>query len=240
MRVVILDTETTDSDPKTCQMIEIAVREVASRVPLDIESHDSATLYHEMFKPTIGIKYGAMATHLILPDDLEDCRLSEEYLAPDDIDYVIAHNVDFDAEILGGLEGAKRICTLALARFLLPDLDSHKQGAILCYFAHQFGSLIEVRDWLKEAHSAEADVRMCAFILEHLLELAAEKEYDVSSWEKVYELSQMARIPTVMGFGKHKGTPIELGQLDRGYVQWYRRQSDTDPYYLKAFEKAGF
>ena len=41
-------------------------------------------------------------------------------------------------------------------------------------------------------------------------------------------------------FGKHKGTPIERGQLDPSYVQWYRRQAETDPYYLAAFDRAGF
>jgi exodeoxyribonuclease X len=41
-----------------------------------------------------------------------------------------------------------------------------------------------------------------------------------------------------MGFGKYKGTPIK--DIDSGYVSWYRRQADTDPYYLKAFKMAGF
>jgi uncharacterized protein (DUF3820 family) len=40
-----------------------------------------------------------------------------------------------------------------------------------------------------------------------------------------------------MTFGKHKGKPI--AEVDKGWVAWYRKQDDTDPYLLMAFTNAG-
>ena len=45
-------------------------------------------------------------------------------------------------------------------------------------------------------------------------------------------LSELARIPTVMTFGKHKGTPIKDVPAD--YKRWLLGQADIDPYLQKA------
>lgn len=244
--VKIIDTETTDSDVKTAQIIELAwVAVHDAPVHLIGATHNvlpgDSGYFNKRYRPSTSIKFGAMATHHILPDDLVDCEQSEMAI-PDfmqfDTDYAVGHNIDFDAEMLGGLPGVKRICTLALARFLLPELDSHKQGSVLYYYAHKYGGLNDIREMQKQAHSALADVVMCRIILSSLVDDAISQGHDVTTWEDLYQLSQTARIPTVMGFGKYKGTPIK--DMDRGYVRWYRQQSDTDPYYLEAFRRAGY
>lgn len=85
---------------------------------------------------------------------------------------------------------------------------------------------------LRNAHAALDDVRNCSVLLRFLLKHAEKAGHPVSTWEEVHALSEIARIPTVMAFGKHKGTPIVRGQLEPSYVAWYRRQAETDPYYL--------
>ena len=97
-----------------------------------------------------------------------------------------------------------------------------------------------MRERLKNAHAALDDVRNNKILLMFLLETAMDAGHACDTWEEVHALSETARIPTVMGFGKHKGTSIERGKLDLGYVRWYRGQADTDPFYLEAFKRAGF
>ena len=244
MRAIVLDTETTDNNPATNEVIELAY----IQLPSDAAGFHPQTQmgdypsFEKRFCPSGPIKFGAMSTHHILIEDLQGCLpsagLREMWSDPGDIEYVIGHNIDFDADSLGGMPGVRRICTLALARHLLPDLDSHKLGAVLYFFAVHGEWSETARLMQKEAHSALADVKMCALILNGLMDLAEEKGHTVDTWEQVWQLSQIARIPTIMGFGKYKGLPIK--DLDRGYVSWYRRQADTDPYYLEAFKRAGF
>jgi hypothetical protein len=63
------------------------------------------------------------------------------------------------------------------------------------------------RELLKNAHSAMADVHNCLIILQHIL-LRMQPE-ESATWEAIWCRSELARIPTVMTFGKHKGMPIK-------------------------------
>jgi exodeoxyribonuclease X len=51
----------------------------------------------------------------------------------------------------------------------------------------------------------------------------------------LYQMSEIARIPKIITFGKHKGT--EIKDLPADYVQWLLRQDDLDPYLVKALNK---
>jgi exodeoxyribonuclease X len=55
------------------------------------------------------------------------------------------------------------------------------------------------------------------------------------TWEDLWQVSEVARIPSVFSFGKHKGTPIKDAPLD--YIEWMLRQDDIDPYLRTALEK---
>ena len=80
---------------------------------------------------------------------------------------------------------------------------------------------------IEEAHSAGTDV----FILTRVLETIIEQT-EVKSMDQLYELSEKARIPEHMPFGKHKGEPI--ADIPTSYVQWLLKQTDVDPYLRKA------
>lgn len=210
---IIFDTETTGiNDP---QLIE------AAYIRPDSFANGIKESFCKRYKPSKAISLGAMATHHIMDEDLEGCEASESFLLPDGVEYLIGHNIDFDWKVIGQ-PPIKRICTLALCRHLIPEADSHSLGAMIYYF-NRGGA----REMVKGAHSAEADVMMCLFILHAIINLT-----NADSWEYLWQLSEKARIPTVMPYGKHKGEPIASVPSD--YKQWLLRQTDVDPYLVKA------
>lgn len=224
-KIVILDTETTGkTDPEP---IEVAYLEI------DYPSLETLVQYKRRFKPSKEIELGAMATHHIIPEDLEDCAPSGSFKLVDlEVDYLIGHNIDYDWNVLGSPE-IKRIDTLALARKYLPHLDSHTQSALLYFILDKK----QAREMLKNAHSALADVLVCKIILTYLLKIIneAHDSEENPTIEELWKLSENARIPTIMPFGKHKG--VEITELPLDYVRWCLRQVDFDPYLVKALKK---
>lgn len=241
MKPIIFDTETTGVDPEKDQIIEAAWLELpgmpfefaAVRQPSDFPS------YCNRFRPTVPIGLGAQAVHHIIAADLKDCIGSDQFELPVNVSYLIGHNIDFDWRF-AGQPATPRICTLAISRYLFPEKDSHTQSAMLYMIGRQHSREAWARELLKNAHAALDDVRNCAILLRYLLTAAMDQGHACDTWEEVHALSETARIPTKMGFGKHKGTTIARGQLDPGYVRWYRSQAETDPFYLEAFKRAGF
>lgn len=219
---LILDTETTDIVDR--EVIELCWRGLGS---LGDSGGAGVT---KRFRPNGHIRWGAMAAHHILPEELIGCPPSAKAagsLPP--AKYWIGHNVDFDWEALGSPANVKRICTLALSRSLWPESDSHTLSA-MTYLTQ--GATEATRLKLRNAHSAYADVGLCYDLFRAILE-----ELEATTFEELWAVSQEARIPKVMTFGKHKGKPIS--EVDRGYVSWYKRQPDPDPYLLQAFKRAG-
>ncbi|MCG3858340.1 hypothetical protein [Psychrobacter sp. Ps2] len=97
----------------------------------------------------------------------------------------------------------KLICTNAMANFLLPTLESHKLVSLLYHFHRNIA-----RAQAKNAHAASADIYFTELVLSSLMDLANSQGYEISDVESLYEFSQMARIPTHLSFGKHKGEAI--------------------------------
>ncbi len=238
-KTLILDTETTGFI-EPIEPIEIAYLDID--YPSLIAKHS----YCERLKPSKPIEYGAMATSHILESELIDCKPSSKYMyakgeplhlyLPEEfkVDYLIGHNIDYDWKVIGSPD-VKRICTKALASYLVPDLDSYSQSALLYYFMEE-----EARPRLKEAHNALCDVYNCLLLLRFLLALADAADYSTKTIEDLHQLSEIARVPTKVTFGKFRGQPYTA--LDQGYVNWWLTKSDTPPdFYQKiALRKAGF
>jgi exodeoxyribonuclease X len=167
-------------------------------------------------------RLGALATHHILDEELVDCPPASSFRLPGDLHYLIGHNIDFDWQAVGQPE-VKRICTLALARKVWPEADSHSQSALLYFLERD-----TARERLREAHSAAADIGICATILSHLC-----AKLNITTMEALCAASDDARLPTHMTFGKHKGLP--LAEVPKDYVRWLLDQQNVDPYVRQAF-----
>ena len=184
--------------------------------------------------PDRTISYGAMAVSHIAPDDVKDYRnhkiVVPQYLPVGEA-YIIGHNVDFDIQVAANagvdVSQYKRICTQALARRLLPDLDSHSLGALTYAINPDLA-----RQHCRNAHNAGYDVTFTLWLLEHLCELAG-----ITSMEQLYLASESARTPIVFDFGKHNGKAIKevaCHPKDREYFDWVFDNIKDKPYLIKA------
>ena len=185
---------------------------------------------HVMCKPDRAISFGAMAVSHITPEDVHDqfSHRKVVQVLPEGEAYIIAHNADYDIQVAANagvdVSQYKRICTQALARRLLPDLDSHSLGALTYAINPDLA-----RQYCRNAHNAGYDVTFTLWLLEHLCELGG-----ITSMEQLYLASEEARIPLTFTFGKHQGKTIkDIAVTDRGYLQWIIKNHDN-AYLVKA------
>ena len=232
MATLILDTETHDMNGNA---VEIAY------YPFSIVNgngqHDTKNGFKQRFNPGAPISIGAMATHHILDSDVAGCCLHTEFSLSDlaqPVEYLIGHNIDYDIAVLerAGVDvtGIKAICTLAMARRLWPEFETRT----ITYLVYALTpDKAKAREQVKSAHSAWDDILMTGFILDQIL-----LKTGIKTLKDLYLFSEMARLPTHLTFGKHKGTAI--ADVPASYVNWLSGQDGVDPYLLKAFRAAGF
>lgn len=241
MQIIILDTETNRLHGEVIQLAYIELN-------VDYSQHDTFA-YHigqtfkQNYQPTTPICSDAMAVHHIIDSDLHGCPLTDTVDIPNTVEYVIGHNIDYDIDAIkrsrnifeatcqDGIDEIKRIDTLAIIRYLRPDLKSHKL-INLCYeLAFTMGvDDSDVRDVARNAHDALADCRLTEFLLSYILN--SQEIYNI--WH-LYNLSIKARIPTHIFYGKYKGMRID--ELTEYQIDWLIQRTD-DPYLLEALEGA--
>lgn len=219
---IILDTETTGiTEPEVIEVAHIGLQ--SPLVP------DITFEFVQRYLPTKAIEYGAMATHHIIPADLVGAPPTGTYELPAGTDYIIGHNIDFDHAALGSPD-VRRIDTLPLCRRLWPD-PGHSQSAMM----YRLLDPADARTIVRDAHSALADVKMCRVILICILDKLRERGHQVNEWEDLWKLSEIARVPLAMPFGKHKDVPF--ADIPFSYLQWCLGQDTMDPYVIKAVNK---
>jgi exodeoxyribonuclease X len=217
MTAIILDTETTDkNEPQVIEAVFFRMDDMT----------EIGEKFNQRYRPSKPITFGAMATHHILEEDLTECPPHTDYKLPGDVQYIIGHNIDFDWKVSGSPD-IKRICTLAMARKVWPDADSHSLGA-LCYMLSSDKKA--TREALRNAHSALADVLLCHDLLMHIYA----KVGPFADWESLWKFSEAARIPERITFGKHAG--MRIAEIPADYKRWLLGQSDIDPYLRKALK----
>lgn len=228
MKYLLADCETTGLNEP--EVVEVAYFEFSEDIT------QLSRQYYKRFKPSKPIELGATATHHIFESDLQDCEPSSTFVLPT-CEALIGHNIDYDWAAFGKPD-VKRICTLALARHLLPELPTHTQIALAYHF---FGTAI--RETIRNAHNALEDIKICAMILPELIKLWNIKYADkqITCMSELYAASEIARVPLKLTFGKHRGKTYEQVMAeDAGYFIWWKTKSDTKPneYELKAIEDA--
>jgi len=234
MSTYILDTETTG-------LIEPHMTEAAYSI---VEINDGKVKVLQdprakRFNPLKEISLGSMATSHICEGDIANETPHTEFRLPSSVEYLVGHNIDFDMQVLnnaGVTHTPKLICTFAMAAHLLPTLDSHKLVALLYYFHRDVA-----RSQAKDAHAAIADIYFTQLVLSSLIDLANSQGHAITDVNSLYEFSQMARIPTHLSFGKHKGEAIAdlaTNSDGAGYLKWLLKQDSVDPYLTKACQRA--
>lgn len=195
------------------------------------EGYSAYDNFLRRYRPDKPIELGALATSHIMDEDLQDELPHTEAVfdLPKDMSYMIGHNIDYDWRVLGSTD-VKRICTKALSQHLWPGLDSYSQSALIYYHYRDVAT-----EMLKEAHNALDDVENNFHLLTKIIQEVGEISFEV-----LWELSELARVPKTVSFGKFKGQPYTA--LDSGYVQWWLTKSDTPPdeYQMKALRAAGW
>lgn len=224
MNAIILDTETHDLEGFP---IEIAYTPCSFEQGALVIMQDQ--VFDEYFSSPEPIKYGAMATHHILENDIADKPSYDTFRLPADTQILIGHNIDYDIRAVQRCDhdvNVKGICTLALARMAWDKLDSHALSA--CYYYVMENKEV-ARKHLRHAHNAKADIYFTGVILQALVE-----KLGIKDMNSLYQMSEIARIPKRMTFGKHKGELID--ELPDSYIEWLLKQPDLDPYLVKALK----
>ena len=163
------------------------------------------------FKPGEPISLGAMAVHHILDEDLKDCKPFTDFKIPVRLNtrYLIGHNIDYDVQAMNRtgfdfnaqlIQPFEAICTLAMARRLWPQLESHSLTA-LAY--HVSENKRQTRICLKEAHSAINDCYTTFEILKAIVITAG-----LNDMEDLAAFSYNSRTPTHIFYGEYKGYAI--------------------------------
>lgn len=221
MNALILDTETHDLNGYP---IEIAY------APCSFEQGvlviNQGEVFDEYFSCPEPIALGALATHHILEADIAEKPSFDTFKMPQGVQYLIGHNIDYDIKAIQKCQPdftVKGICTLALCRMVWPELP-HTLSAM---YYHVMDDLELARKHLRHAHNAKADIYFTGVILKTLVE-----QLGIKDMNSLFIMSETARIPKYITFGKHKGTAIK--DLDSGYVSWLLKQPDLDPYLRKA------
>jgi exodeoxyribonuclease X len=223
MNAYIFDSETTGfNEPHLIEAAWLQLKDVSSLVVTGD--------FLQRYKPGKPIELGALATSHILDEELTDCAPHNTFNLPPDTAYMIGHNVDYDWRVIGEPD-VKRICTKALSTQLWPQADSHSQSAMI--YLHYRS---EATGLLRNAHAALDDVKNCRLLLVKILDtLATNLGHPVNDWDELWQLSEEARIPTIISFGKHKG--MAIADLPSDYRSWLLKQTDLDPYVRQALAR---
>lgn len=221
MSTLILDTETHNLNGYP---IEIAY------APCSFEQGvlviNQGEVFDEYFSCPEPIALGALATHHILETDIAEKPSFDTFKMPQGVQYLIGHNIDYDITAIQKCQPdftVKGICTLALCRMVWPEL----QHTLSAMYYHVMDDLELARKHLRHAHNAKADIYFTGVILKTLVE-----QLGIKDMNSLFIMSESARIPKYITFGKHKGAAIK--DLDPSYVTWLLRQDDLDPYLRKA------
>lgn len=223
MSAIILDTETHDLNGYP---IEIAYAPCSFEQGVLVVKQDQ--VFDEFFSCPEPIALGALATHHILDKEIADKPSYETFKMPEGIEYLIGHNIDYDIKAIQKCKPdlqVKGICTLALCRMVWPDLPHN----LTAMYYHVMDDLELARKHLRHAHNAKADIYFTGVLLKTLVQ-----HLGIKDMQSLFLFSEKARIPTIINFGKHKGTAIK--DLPSDYVVWLLKQPDLDPYLVKALK----
>lgn len=207
-RVYTLDFETTGIDAKTASPVEIGV------VCKDFE-------YESFINPGIPIPPETSAVHQIVDEDVAaypdwaTIKGTFHNLLDDEegLPILVAHNAQYEKDILGEFRPVLWICTYKAALRVWPDAPNHKNETLRYWLGLGTG---RGRSGYNAAHSALHDARVTFLLLQALLEHATLEQ--LIEWTEV-----PAKLPR-MPMGKHFGQTWDT--VPAPYLTWVCAQKD--------------
>lgn len=225
MYLIFFDTETTGTEKKDrlCQFAYVSFS-------VDGETLKDHQKFEDFYKPPLKIGFEAMSVHHITNEMIENRpafteakeykEIKSMFESKDNI--VVAHNANFDIGMLAreGIEVAKSICTLKIARYLDPEgkLPNYK----LQYLRYLLGLTVIDAD----AHDAMGDVNVLQALFERLYKKVGEQN-DIpfpmpeDHYNEMVRISEKPSIIVKFVFGKHIGEKIaDVAISDKNYLEW--------------------
>lgn len=229
-----IDLKTTSRDASKAQPIEIGIVEVYFENGELVINNPTV----ERCKPDNYIGFDVMARTNITNEDVFDLEPSAKVMRrmmPVGYCYIIGHNLGFHLQVAksSGVDTAhyKPICTLALARYFMPNADNYNLATLSYMLDYAFAK--------KHAHqvsSAGFDAMFCARLLRELCKLN-----DIYSMERLLAVSRDSIVPTHFNFGKFNGKSIaSMTNTTEGveYLEWVVRTVKNHPAVVDACKKA--
>jgi DNA polymerase-3 subunit epsilon len=227
LRVVVFDVETTGTDRRNDQVIELGVQ---------LGLGEDAQHRTWRFRPDVPIHPGAQAVHGISMADLEGCPsfrdcVDEIAALFDRVEVIIGYNIAFDIDMLQA--EYERAGKRALDFSGMTIVDAFRLWQQCEPRSLQHAHQRFVGDRFTAAHSASADVAATGRVLTGMLRAFGLEQQD---WGAIAGLCDPQRAtwigPTrhlrweagvvVMGFGKHAGSALHkiAHGPDRSFLRW--------------------
>lgn len=202
-RIIVCDTETTGVDDPIL-ITEVAWCEVED--DLDIVEE-----FCTLVNPGVPIPCVASGISGIRTEDVVQEPSIHDIKFPDGEIIFIGHNTAYDIPLLSPyMNIISDICTLLLARRLLPNAPSHALSALSCYCGLP----------RQLSHRAYGDVRDCLGLLDFMM-----RDNDMNLQE-IYDYYHIPYCYKYMPWGKHRGTKIQ--DLPSGYLKWLTKEPKLD------------
>lgn len=141
-------------------------------------------------------------------------------------DIMVCHNTRFDyKDVLHGVYGMecpKKICTLKLAKRLVPGLPRYNLQYLRYYFELEFEEVID-------PHAALSDVIVLEAVYNKLFEIAKYKKPELSDEQVIDAFIKLEWMPVLLHtieFGKHKWTHFK--EIPKDYLEWLIKSSEDE------------
>jgi exodeoxyribonuclease X len=221
MKLIVLDTETSDLDPaKGAQVLELAWVEVTKE-----EQGWQPTFVTDCYIQYSGpISPHAHAVHHINPEKLtkeqgaltiEDAiKFLQSHIDNETI--LVAHFAEFDRKFFPQIT-RQWLCTYRIAKHIWPEAPGHG-NQVLRYWLNLDITKIAPQIIHRRPHEALYDVATTTAILLKMLERYPPEELFIIS-------NSPLRLQKI-NFGKHKGAAFD--QVPHDYLKWLRQRPDLE------------
>jgi exodeoxyribonuclease X len=219
MKLIVVDTETSDLPERGGNMIELAWITLSDPDWKPVSCYETYIQYEGPIDPR------AQASHHIRADCLtaERGAITREHavakllaeLGPDT--FLVAHNSDFDSKFLPELV-APWICTLRVSKHIWPEAPGFSNQILRYWLGIKPDLSISPVIKQRAPHQAFYDVATTVGILQLMLTKHSPAELQM--------ITGSPNLLQKMGFGKHKGTDFK--DVPRDYMRWLRTQTNLD------------